>query len=117
MRISDWSSDVCSSDLRDPEAGLAALAGALAGDGGIGIMLYGTYGRSGVYPLQAVLRTMAGDRPLAEQVSVARRLLANLPPTNLFARNPVLRDHTGSDAELVDQIGRESGRERGCQYV
>jgi hypothetical protein len=47
---------------------------------------------------------MVGDRPLAEQVSVARRLLANLPPTNLFARNPVLRDHTGSDAELVDLL-------------
>src|SRR3546814_12478943 len=86
MRISDWSSDVCSSDLRDPEAGLAALAGALAGDGGIGIMLYGTYGRSGVYPLQAVLRTMAGDRPLSEQVSVARRLPANLPPTRSAER-------------------------------
>src|SRR3546814_17614065 len=73
-------------------------------------MLYGTYGRSGVYPLQAVLRTMAGDRPLAEQVSVARRLLANLPPTNLFARNPVLRDHTGSDAELVDLLLHSQAR-------
>jgi SAM-dependent methyltransferase len=90
--------------LPDPEAGLAALAGALAEDGGIGLMVYGTYGRSGVYPLQAVLRAMVGDRPLAEQVSVARRLLANLPPTNLFARNPVLRDHTGTDAELVDLL-------------
>lgn len=90
--------------LRDPEEGLAALVGALAEDGGVGIMVYGTYGRSGVYSLQAVLRAMAGDRPLAEQVSVARRLLANLPPTNLFARNPVLRDHTGTDAELVDLL-------------
>jgi len=90
--------------LNDPEAGLVTLAGTLADDGGMGLMLYGTYGRSGVYPLQAVLRAMVGDRPLAEQVSVARRLLANLPPTNLFARNPVLRDHTGSDAELVDLL-------------
>jgi ubiquinone/menaquinone biosynthesis C-methylase UbiE len=90
--------------LNDPEAGLVTLAGTLAEDGGMGLMLYGTYGRSGVYPLQAVLRAMVGDRPLAEQVSVARRLLANLPPTNLFARNPVLRDHTGSDAELVDLL-------------
>ena len=51
-----------------------------------------------------MLRQLAGDRPLSEQVSCARRLLKNLPPTNLFARNAVLRDHTGSDAELVDLL-------------
>src|SRR3546814_16697805 len=38
MRISDWSSDVCSSDLRTapffltPRGGMGALAGAVAGD-------------------------------------------------------------------------------------
>ncbi len=90
--------------LAEPEAGLAALTEALAPDGGMGLMVYGTYGRSGVYALQDVLRTLVGDRPLAEQVSYARRLLNNLPATNLFARNPVLRDHTGSDAELVDLL-------------
>jgi SAM-dependent methyltransferase len=90
--------------LAEPDAGLAALAGALAPDGGMGLMVYGRYGRSGVYPLQAVLRSLVGDRPLAEQVSFARRLLTNLPATNLFVRNPVLRDHTGSDAELVDLL-------------
>lgn len=90
--------------LAEPEAGLAMLTGALAEDGGMGLMVYGRYGRSGVYPLQAVLRALIGDRPLAEKVSFTRRLLTNLPPTNLFARNPVLRDHTGSDAELVDLL-------------
>jgi SAM-dependent methyltransferase len=90
--------------LAEPEAGLAMLTGALAEDGGMGIMVYGSYGRSGVYLLQAVLRALIGDRPLAEKVSFTRRLLTNLPPTNLFARNPVLRDHTGSDAELVDLL-------------
>ena len=90
--------------LAEPDAGLAALTGALAPDGGMGLMVYGRYGRSGVYPLQAVLRSLVGDRPLAEQVSFARRLLTNLPATNLFVRNPVLRDHTGSDAELVDLL-------------
>jgi SAM-dependent methyltransferase len=90
--------------LAEPDAGLAALTGALAPDGGMGLMVYGRYGRSGVYPLQAVLRSLVGDRPLAEQVSFTRRLLTNLPATNLFVRNPVLRDHTGSDAELVDLL-------------
>jgi len=90
--------------LPDPDAGLTALAAVLAEGGGMGVMVYGTYGRSGVYPLQASLRALVGDRPLAEQVSFARRLLGSLPATNLFARNPVLRDHTGSDAELVDLL-------------
>jgi len=90
--------------LAEPDAGLAALAGALAQDGGMGLMVYGHYGRSGVYPLQAVLRGLVGGRPLVEQVSFTRRLLTNLPATNLFVRNPVLRDHTGSDAELVDLL-------------
>ncbi|MGD1878125.1 MAG: class I SAM-dependent methyltransferase [Kiloniellaceae bacterium] len=90
--------------LSDPAAGLAALNTVLAEDGGMGIMVYGTYGRSGVYPLQAALRRLVGSRPLSEQVGFARRLLGNLPATNLFARNPVLRDHAGSDAELVDLL-------------
>jgi len=90
--------------LADPAAGLAALTEALADDGGMGLMVYGTHGRSGIYPMQALLRALVGDRPLSEQVSFTRRLIANLPPTNLFARNPVLRDHTGSDAELVDLL-------------
>lgn len=90
--------------LTEPAAGLAALREVLAEDGGMGLMVYGTYGRSGVYPLQAALRTLVGDRPLSEQVSYARRLLSSLPPTNLFARNSILRDHTGSDAELIDLL-------------
>ncbi|WP_340116127.1 class I SAM-dependent methyltransferase [Pelagibius sp. 7325] len=90
--------------LPDPDAGLAALAAVLTEDGGMGIMVYGTYGRSGIYSLQAALRALVGERPLSEQVSFARRLLGSLPATNLFARNPILRDHAGSDAELVDLL-------------
>src|SRR3546814_6076003 len=40
MRISDWSSDVCSSDLRDDIA--AAAAGILAGQGHEGAIYQGT---------------------------------------------------------------------------
>ncbi|WP_299616281.1 bifunctional 2-polyprenyl-6-hydroxyphenol methylase/3-demethylubiquinol 3-O-methyltransferase UbiG [Pelagibius sp.] len=90
--------------LEDPTAGLTALAALLKEDGGMGLMVYGTYGRDGVYPLQAMLRRLAGDRSLAQRIALTRRLLSSLPATNLFARNPVLRDHTGSDAELVDLL-------------
>ena len=65
--------------LPDPSAGLAALAGQLAPGGGMGLMLYGPYGRTGVYPLQSALRRMAGDLDPAARVALARRLLASLP--------------------------------------
>ncbi|WP_422369530.1 class I SAM-dependent methyltransferase [Pelagibius sp.] len=90
--------------LKDPAAGLTALAGSLKDDGGMGLMVYGTLGRDGVYPLQEMLRRLGGERPLADQVALARRMLSGLPASNLFARNPVIRDHGGSDAELVDLL-------------
>ncbi len=90
--------------LPDPPAGLKVLAGALGKEGGIGLMLYAHLGRSGVYELQDLLRTLAGDQPLAEQVALARRLLAKLPETNRFRRNPYLFDHRQSDAALVDLL-------------
>jgi len=90
--------------LAEPAAGLAALADVLAEDGGIGLMVYGTFGRTGLYPVQEALRRLGGDLPLAEQVGLARRLLAALPPTNWLRRNPFLGDHKRSDAELVDLL-------------
>ncbi len=90
--------------LEDPAAGLARLAEALAPGGGLGLMLYGTYGRTGLYPVQALLREIGGELPLAERVGLARRLLGALPATNWLRRNPFLGDHQRSDAELVDLL-------------
>ena len=88
--------------LEDPAVGLRALAAVLAETGGIGLMVYGEYGRSGLYPLQDALRRLGGALPLAQQVGLARRVIESLPPTNGFRRNPLLTDHRRSDAELVD---------------
>ena len=96
--------------LADPPAGLRTLRAALAPDGGIGLMLYGHFGRSGVYEMQALLRDLAGGAPLAEQVALARRLLQRLPETNRLRRNPFLADHRQSDAALVDLL--LNGRDR-----
>jgi SAM-dependent methyltransferase len=90
--------------LADPAAGLAALAAALAEGGGLGLMVYGALGRTGVYPVQEALRDLARGLPLAERVGLARRLLDDLPATNWFRRNPFLGDHKRSDAELVDLL-------------
>src|SRR5262245_20889656 len=41
--------------LADPDEGLRALLGALADDGAIGMLLYGSVGRTGVYQMQELL--------------------------------------------------------------
>jgi SAM-dependent methyltransferase len=92
--------------LPDPQAGLDTLATAIAPEGGIGIMLYGEYGRSGVYPMQDMLRTLAPvGMPVAQRLAMAKRLMRFLPPTNLFRRNTFLNDHlSGNDAALYDLL-------------
>jgi SAM-dependent methyltransferase len=92
--------------LPDPSAGMKALASVLQPDGGIGVMLYGQYGRTGVYPLQEILRTLAPKSMATEdRIAMAKRLIRFLPTTNLFRRNPYLNDHvTGGDAGLYDLL-------------
>ncbi len=90
--------------LPAPEAGLRALESVLSEDGGMGIMVYGTHGRAGVYPLQAMLRQLGEGLALPERIVQARRLLAALPASNAFKRNPFLGDHQRGDAELVDLL-------------
>jgi SAM-dependent methyltransferase len=92
--------------LPDPAAGMKALASVLQPDGGLGVMLYGQYGRTGVYPLQELLRTLAPKSMATEdRIAMAKRLIRFLPTTNLFRRNPYLNDHvTGGDAGLYDLL-------------
>ena len=90
--------------LADPAAGLRSLVSALAPGGGIGLMVYAPYGRTGVYPMQDALRTLtAGLEPVA-QVEAARRLLRALPERNGLRNNPLLGDHLSSDAGLYDLL-------------
>jgi SAM-dependent methyltransferase len=92
--------------LPDPAEGLARLAGSLAPGGGIGIMLYGALGRTGVYDVQGVLRRLAPvDDPPEKRVDIAKRLLGQLPPTNRLMRNPLITDHQqGGDNALYDLL-------------
>lgn len=91
--------------LEDPPAGLRALAGVLAPDGGIGAMVYGTLGRTGIYHMQDMLRAVApaGDMADEQRVAMAKRLTAALPATNWLNRNGQIRDHKdGGDPGVYD---------------
>jgi len=91
--------------LEDPQAGLDALVGGLAPDGGLGLMVYGALGRTGVYEMQALLRLVAAEGSPRERIARARKLVSDLPETNWLARNPNLSDHqAGGDAGLFDLL-------------
>ena len=90
--------------LPDPAAGFRALAGALKGDGGIGLMVYGELGRTGVYHAPEMLSMIAGDGANADRVAVARGLVASMPPTNWLKRNPAIGDYKREDAALFDLL-------------
>src|SRR3546814_18700732 len=110
MRISDWSSDVCSSDL---VAGAFTRAAAGAQEH------LGRGARRRLAPLQVIAvdrRAQFVTRPLTEE---RRELLANVADRSLraarrrsaFGRKPL------DLAVYLAAIGRASCRERGCQSV
>ena len=87
--------------LPDPVAGLKALSSVLRPDGTIAIMVYGKYGRTGVYMVQEMARLM-GLGQSENDVATVQQILASLPK-----RHPV-HDYTSRtrdveyDAGLVD---------------
>ncbi|MCP5432518.1 MAG: class I SAM-dependent methyltransferase [Alphaproteobacteria bacterium] len=104
--------------LENPAAGLAALTRALSEEGGLGLMVYGTLGRTGVYDVQEALKILAppGEAP-KERLATARSLLSALPPTSRFKRNPFVGDHLSSDAGLYDLLLHERDRAYGVDEI
>ena len=90
--------------LPDPDAGFATLAACLAPGGGIGLAVYAPHGRTGVYPMQQALRALVGDDDPADQVTLAKAVLAATPETNWTGKNTVVGDHRRSDAGLYDLL-------------
>src|SRR3546814_2281492 len=92
MRISDWSSDVCSSDLKFPDEIELALC-AMPGEDLV----------------DQFVRDAADARMHRADAAGHERLVRKLADADVPRR--IKRDHR------LDQIGRESCRERVCQYV
>ncbi|MBF9036597.1 methyltransferase [Rhodobacterales bacterium HKCCE2091] len=89
--------------LEEPQAGFDALAGAVTDAGGIGLMVYAPYGRSGVYPLQEAFRTILRGTP-RERLKKARAIFGRVPEGHPFKTNPHLGDHKESDAGFYDLL-------------
>ncbi|MCK6440601.1 MAG: class I SAM-dependent methyltransferase, partial [Planctomycetes bacterium] len=93
--------------LANPDAGLKALEAVLAPGGAMGLMVYGTHGRVGVYQMQELLRRLNGDEPdMRVRIAEARALLEQAPPTNWFKRSESKHDdHIAfGDAGLYDLL-------------
>jgi SAM-dependent methyltransferase len=92
--------------LQDPAAGLRTLASALAPGGGIGLMVYAPYGRTGVYMMQDVLRALAPvDETPQKRLEIAKRVMRHLPETQWLRQNRYFEDHlSGGDPGLYDLL-------------
>src|SRR3546814_17002081 len=106
MRISDWSSDVCSSDLLNGR--IAPVKIRLLLQEGVVIILFGSLvpfpGRAAEIADPVIGRSAAGSR-IAPDVPVATRIV----PRRSALNKP--------GVPVRAEIGRASCRERGCQYV
>src|SRR3546814_6267892 len=99
MRISDWSSDVCSSDLEHVVADEdGRRAEAAAGDQLVGIGL-----------------ELRLDRRIVHRLGKRSRIEAG--PTGGFGHHLVTADVAVLAPVEFEEIGRASCRERVCQYV
>src|SRR3546814_14476107 len=110
MRISDWSSDVCSSDLDHPQHLRDTLAALLG---------YAVVGRDGATAdgspqvadrIEAVGCILIKDHHSHEASAVGRRQVCQVDVTILNREATVLVVYYG-------EIGRASCRERVCKYV
>jgi 2-polyprenyl-3-methyl-5-hydroxy-6-metoxy-1,4-benzoquinol methylase len=97
--------------LPDPDAGLRTLANCLKPGGGMGLMVYATIGRTGVYHVQEMMQRLSAEAAGRARLETGQALFAGLPPTNWLKRNPFVNDHIeGGDAGFYDLLLHQQDR-------
>lgn len=81
--------------MADPDEGLRVLARGLKDSGGMYLMVYASYGRAAIYPMQELLRHIAGPEiDVHDRMRRTRMLIGQLPQSNAFKRE---FDRVGAD--------------------
>src|SRR3546814_13893260 len=116
MRISDWSSDVCSSDLRLPVAPATLSIASTSGTPALNVTAR-VRAKRAIDELCSTLPitgTFSSTRS-AVYCSLGERLYAYMKAKNAASATPSISHHHPTN--MSDKIGRASCRERVCQYV
>ena len=87
--------------LKNPQKGLSVVRGTQPRkDGGGAVMVYGQYGRTGIYQLQHLLRiTNEKETSMTAEISNAKKILDILPEHHWFAHR------NSSDVQTMGDIG------------
>jgi ubiquinone/menaquinone biosynthesis C-methylase UbiE len=81
--------------LQSPPEGLKILQESLTKEGGMHIMVYAKYGRTGVYQIQEIMKMVnEGISNRAQEIMNCKTILSSLPDTNWFMRaQELIGDH------------------------
>lgn len=93
--------------LPDPVEGLNALQSVLRADGAMYLMLYGKYGRDGIYYIQELLKRagLTASTVTRKELSTIRKLVSSLPPYHpLIGKAHFFNNFQVCDEELVDLL-------------
>jgi SAM-dependent methyltransferase len=95
--------------LPDPDAGLRALRTVLRPDGALRLMVYATYGRTGIYMLQEYARRLgigASDAEIQDLAAVLMELPAGHPLEHLLSTAPDFRRKSALADALLNPLDR-----------
>ena len=88
--------------LEDSDAGLAALKSVLKDKGAMGLMVYGKYGRTGIYQMQDLMRLVNGnEQSMSQKIKNAKGVVESLPASNWFK----MSENLAPDHKTFGDIG------------
>ncbi|SFB34251.1 Methyltransferase domain-containing protein [Collimonas sp. OK607] len=95
--------------LENPDAGLKKLRAVLKDTGAMGLMVYATHGRTGIYQMQQLMRLVNNDNgdefDADTKIGNTKEILNTLPASNWFMRGEDLHhDHKLGDAGIYDLL-------------
>ena len=88
--------------LENADEGLAALKSRLKEGGAVSLMVYGKYGRTGIYQVQDLMKMVNGtEQSMSQKIVNTRRVVESLPASNWFK----MAENLAPDHKTFGDIG------------